>query len=235
MVDLRDFGGGSGDDPEPEDEVRLKLSRWLADHGAKVYWDQRPSYGYQTFDPGRRARPDLLVEGQFQTYALEVKVGDESATIHDALPQLVGYWETVAADETEYRVDGKEREIDAFLLATGNSPFGRLFQAEGEKDVLRTGTSEGRQRAVSAGQIPEREFGASETAVRALWRFAKDRRPDAELGIGALLSSRLDGDAGGVDEAAPHALYYRPGGYQPDHWDSPGYQFWESVPSYLDK
>lgn len=235
-MDLRDFGGGADDDPDPEDEVRIKLSRWLADHGAKVYWDRKPAYGYNTFSPGQRARPDLLVEGQFNTYALEVKVGDDSSKIHDGLPQTVGYWEAVVNGETNYRVDGKPVDIDAFLLATGHSPFGRLFPAEGEKDVLRTKTGEGRQKAVKAGHIPKREFGSSETAIRAMWRFAKERNKDASLGIGALLSSRLDGGgSGGVGESAPYALHYCPGGHQPDGWDSPGYQFWESIPTHPDK
>lgn len=232
-MDLRDFGGGVDEDPGPEDEVRIKLSRWLSDHGAKVYWDRKPSYGYSTFSPGQIARPDLLVEGRFRTYAIEVKVGDDGATIHDALPQTVGYWEAVASGDTDYRVRGKQIDIDAFLLATKNTPFGRLFKAEGEKEVLRTETSEGRQRGVKSGQLPPREFCSTETAIRAMWRFAKERNEETDLGIGALLSSRLDGDgSGGVEESSPRALFYCPGGYQPKSWDSPRWQFWESVPEY---
>lgn len=236
MTDLSDFGAGTDQNPDPEDEVRITLSRWFTEHGADVYWDRKPSYGYNTFSPGQRARPDLLVDGQFNTYAIEVKVGDDASAIHDALPQTVNYWQAVVDGETDYQKDGKQVDVDAFLLATGNSPHGRLFKAEGEKDVLRTGTSEGRQKAVSAGHLPNREFGASETAIRAIWRFAKNQNKEAEIGIGAVLSSRLDGDgSGGVGESAPMALYYCPGGYQPDGWSQPGYQFWESIPTHQSK
>lgn len=235
MSKLSDFGAGVDEDPGPEDEVRIELSRWLADHGASVYWDRKPSYGYKTFDPGCASRPDLLVEGQFNTYAVEVKTAEDSAQVHDALPQTVNYWEQVINGEAEYRANGKRVTIDAFLLATGHTPHGRLFKAEGEKDVLRTGTSEGRERAVEAGQLPEREFSSSETALRAIWRFAKDRNNETDIGIGALLSSRLDGDDGGVESANPMALYYCPGGYQPESWEAPGYQFWTPVPTYQDK
>jgi len=229
---LSDFGAGVDEDIGPEDQVRLTLSRWLTQHGARVYWDRSHSYGYNTFSPGQQARPDLLIEGQFNRFAVEVKVGNDSSDIHDALPQIVNYWESVVDGETNYTVDGKEIDIDGFLLATENSPFGRLYRAEGESDVLRTETGDGRRIAVENGHLPERESNASERIIRAVWRFAKDRRPDAELGIGALLSSRLDGDGAGTDEATPMALYYYPGGHQPESWGSPGYQFWDSIPTH---
>lgn len=232
---LSDFGGGVDEEIPPEDDVRITLSRWLTEHGASVYWDKSHSYGYNTFSPGQRARPDLLIEGQFNWYAVEVKVGDDSSKIHDALPQVVNYWEAVVNGETNYTVDGKSVDIDAFLLATKHSPHGRLYPAEGESDVLRTKSSEGRQVAVQHGHLPNREFNASERVVRAIWRFAKDRNADAELGIGALLSSRLDGDESGVDQSQPMALFYRPGGIQPEGWNSPGYQFWNSIPTHSRK
>lgn len=230
MTDLSDFGAGVEHNPGPEDEVRLRLSQWLRSAGADVYWDRDHSYGWGTFDPGSAARPDLLVMGPGRNYAIEVKPGDESSAIHDALPQLVNYWEMVIDGESEYRVDGQSVSIDAFLLATNNSPAGRLYDGEGESDVLRTGYSEGRQKAVSVGQVPAREFNATERVIRAVWRFSKDRRPDASLGIGALLSSRLDGDDPGVSDSVPAALFKSHAGQQPDGWSTPRYQWWEYIP-----
>ena len=235
MTKLSDFGGGVEHDPGPEDQVRITLSNWIKRDDVTVYWDREHNYGFSTFTPGQRARPDLLVDGPSKTYAIEVKTGNNSSKIHDALPQLVNYWAAVVDGETDYRVSGKPVEIDAFLLATQHSPAGRLYDAEGESDVLRTGTSEGRQRAVQAGQLPTREFNATERIIRAVWRFSKDRRPDAKLGIGALLSSRLDGDTPGTENSHPMALYKSHGGQQPEGFDSPGYQWWESIPFYLDK
>lgn len=210
--------------------MRITLSKWLRDAGANVYWDRDHSYGWGTFDPGSKARPDLLVEGESRTYAVEVKTGLESSEIHDALPQLVNYWEMVVKGESEYRVEGQKVNIDAFLLATGNSPMGRLYDGEGESDVIRTGYSEGRQRAVSVGQLPRREFNATERIIRAVWRFSKDRQPTAKVGIGALLSSRLDGGDPGVTDSMPAALFKSHGGISPEGWKNTRYQWWEYIP-----
>jgi len=49
-------------------------------------------------------RPDLLIEEQFNRFAVEVKVGNDSSDIHDALPQLVNYWGSVVDGETNYTV-----------------------------------------------------------------------------------------------------------------------------------
>lgn len=234
MANLSDFGGGVDHDPGPEDEVRINLSRWLSRNDVDVYWDRNHSYGYPTFDPGQRARPDLLIDGPQYTYAIEVKVGDDSSKIHDGLPQLVNYWEQVADGNTNYTVDGREVEIDAFLIATKHSPSGRLYDSGGESDVLRTGVSQGRQRAVKAGHLPMREFNATERIIRSVWRFSKDRKSNAKLGIGALLSSRLDGDPPGIGSSTPMALFKSHGGQQPENFDSPGYQWWQSIPFYLE-
>jgi len=232
MVDLNDFGGGVDHDPGEEDRVRLKLSKWLRDSGADVYWDKDHNYGWGTFDPGSRARPDLLIDGQMRTYAVEVKPGGDSSKIHDGLPQLVNYWQQVVKGETNYRVNGKEKEIDAFLIATQHAPLGRLYDGEGQSDVLRTSHSEGRQKAVSVGQLPVNEFNATERVLRTVWRFSKDREPTASVGIGALLSSRLDGDESGVNASLPAALYKSHSGQQPDGWSNPRYQWWEYIPYY---
>lgn len=235
MTDLSDFGAGVDHDPGPEDQVRIKLSNWLKGKDVTVYWDKNHGHGLNTFDPGQLARPDMLIVSKSKTYAVEVKVGDDSSKIHDALPQIVDYWEAVVNGETDYSVNGNSVDIDAFLLATENSPAGRLYKGEGESDVLRTGTSEGRQRAVAAGQLPKREFNATERIIRAVWRFSKNRNADAKVGIGALLSSRLDGDPPGVDDAVPMALYKSHGGQQPPQFSEPRYQWWESIPWYLKK
>lgn len=230
MSDLNSFGGGVDHDPGEEDKVRLELSRWFKNSGADVYWDRDHSYGWGTFDPGTAARPDLIVMAENKNYALEVKPGGDSSKIHDALPQLVNYWVDVVDGKANYTVAGKRVEIDAFLLATDNSPMGRLYQSEGESDVLRSDFSEGRMRAVSVGQLPQKEFNATERIVRALWRFSKDRRPTAALGIGALLSSRLDGDSPGAEDSHPAALYKSHGG-QPNG-NNKRHQWWEYIPFY---
>jgi hypothetical protein len=235
MTDLGDFGGGVDHDAGPEDGVRQDLSTWLrTGRDVQVYWDRDHDHGWSTFDISTNARPDLLIDSVSNTYAVEVKVGDDSGKIHDGFAQLVRYWQSYVDDDATYRVNGQRKNIDAFLLATGNAPHGRLYKAEGESDVLRTGTGEGRQRGVAKGELPAREFNATERAMRVSWRLTKQRRPEAQCGIGALLSSRLDDGAGGYEHATPATLYKSHGGVQPDGWSDPGYQWWQYIPFYAD-
>jgi len=44
----------------------------------------------------------------------------------------------------------------------------------------------------NSNQIPKLEHGASETALRVLWKFVKNHDSESDVGIGALLSSVLD-------------------------------------------
>jgi len=234
MTDLGDFGGGYNHDPGPEDGVRLDLSTWLRSDDVQVYWDRDHDCGWSTFDISTQKRPDLLINSVDKNYAVEVKTGDDSAGIHDGFAQLVEYWESYVDGDATYRVDGQTQTIDAFLIATQHSPHGRIYKGEGESDVLRTGTSSGRQKAARAGQLPRREFNATERAIRVTWRLTKERRGDATCGIGALLSSRLDGDNAGYQSATPAALYKSHGGVQPKGWNDPGYQWWQYIPFYLE-
>ena len=235
MSDLSSFGGGVDHDPSKEDEIRITLSRWLRNAGADVYWDRDHSYGWGTFDPGTAARPDLLVDGPRFTYALEVKPS-ENSRIHDALPQIHDYWLQVINGESKYTVSGQKKEIDAFLLATDNSPAGRLFDAKGENDVMGTGEfSEGHQKAVQVGQLPQREYNRTESITRALWRYSKNANPNAKLGIGVLLSSRLDGDNPGVNDAYPAALFKSHSGMPLGNSSKTRYQWWEYIPFYNKK
>jgi len=174
--------------------------------------------------------PDLLVEGVNSNYIIEVKpAGKSSSKVHDGLPQLVNYWEQYESDEMEFSIRGKNVDIDAFLLATDFSPQGRLYTGSGERDVMRKFIDGNRKAAINSGQLPEREFNATESIIRTMWRFSKERKPDAKTGVGALLSSRLDGTDAGVDNSNPAALYKSHGGIELTK-EHTGYQFWEYIP-----
>jgi hypothetical protein len=227
MADLTEFGGGvAHDDPNREDEVKIELSQWF-NNDVTVYWDQQQSYGHNQFTTNNRERPDLVIEGSQNNFVVEVKVGDESGKIYDGMLQTVNYWEHYLEGITSYRVGGKELEIEAVLLATNHSPKGRLFHNWENKDPIRTGRSEGAQRAADIGVIPQREHCSTETALRAMNRFSRHRNTESQVGVGALLSSSLDGDDPGVKSSDPMAFYFR--------HDSNHPQNWESIPWYLDQ
>jgi len=201
MTDLGDFGVNV-QEPTPEDQVKINLARWFKNHGARVYWEKRPSYGWSVFHTdGGTNRPDLLVLGGGRTFAVEVKRGDDSASVHDGVAQIHRYWQDYTLDGQSYRADGGSLSVDAFVLATAYSPDGALFYRHGTRDTVR-------QRHINQRLsdywdppihfLPDWEFSTTESAIRIAWRFADRslRQHDTAggaAGIGALLSSRLDG------------------------------------------
>lgn len=238
MTKLNDFGAGVDDDPAPEDETRIQLSQWFKKHHADVYWDKSQTkaghaYNFKTFSPGTQSRPDLIAKGRYNTYAIEVKPGSESSKIHDAFPQLQKYWRAAVDGEADYTINGKPVDVDAFLLATENAIHGRLYDKTGNGDVIRTSTSDGRDEMAKRGYIPGKEFNATERVTRVLWRFTKELRPEANIGIGVLLSSALDSAVDRPVEAKPKAMYKVHGGVDINGTDA--YQFWKDIPEVPDK
>lgn len=228
MTDLSDFGAGvDADTPNPEDEVKKHLTEWLRGNDRTIYWERDRTYGNGTFTVSTRARPDLLIEGKSRTYAVEVKIGDDSGNIHDGAYQTFRYWKDIVDGKATYSVRGNTVDIDAVLLASRYSPKGHLFHTWENKDVMRSGRSEGAKRAVKYGQIPEIEYGTSETLVRLLHRFAKGYDETATVGIGGLLSSALDSDEPNVSSASPAALFFAMG--------CDRVQNWEYIPWYLNE
>ena len=186
-------------DLEGEKETYRVLSQWIGRHtDASVYWNESNELGYDVFKTSYNRIPDLLTRGKY-TLVHEVKDADGTVTedggsdhINDGVLQLIEYWTDYVDGTAAYSIDGEVIDIDGFVLTTNMSPFGRLYMADANSDVLRTGDGEGRQKAVQYNQVPNNEFNATERAVRLMWRFAEHQRPDTEVGIGALLSTRLD-------------------------------------------
>lgn len=186
-------------DLKGEKETYRKLSQWIGRHtDASVHWNASNDLGYNVFRTNYNRIPDLLTRGEYNI-VYEVKDADGTAVedggsdqVNDGILQLVKYWTDYVNGETEYLIDGESVEIDGFVLATNMAPLGRLYMAEGNSDVLRTGDGEGRQKAVQYNQVPNNEFNASERAIRLMWRFAEHEQEDTDVGIGALLSTRLD-------------------------------------------
>jgi len=201
MSDLSDFGGGA---PDPEDKVKIDLSRWFEQHGAQVFWEKRPSYGYSTFHTETTERPDLLVvgaRGTARVFAIEVKIPDGGGDVYTGAQQTERYWRNYCFGGEEYRAGGSIREPTAFLLATKFTPDGRLFSRWGARDSRRERSITERLEYFDAPIhfLPDWEFTTTEAVVRMQWRGADavaDRHDEtASAGVGALLSTRLDGAA----------------------------------------
>lgn len=223
--DLSNFGGGNTRDLGPEQEVMMDLSRWLENAGADTYWNEASLSGEASFSvKGTRKTPDLLIEGNSNTYIIEVKDCSDSSKVHDGVAETIEYWDELNDGDVEYIADGKTKGIDAVLLATQMSKRGHLFKKE--KADLRTGTDEGgRYKAYESGQLPKNEYTATETAVRCMWRITKSYDEDSKLGIGALLSNVLDDE-----DELPSAIYKMHTTPESEKF----VQNWKTIPVYHD-
>jgi hypothetical protein len=203
MAKLSDFGGGS-QKLKPEDEVKINLSRWFSNHGADVYWEKRPSYGHQVFRCQTAEKPDLLVCGQRQNYAIEVKQPDGAGDVYTGAEQTYRYWRRFCIEDCEeyYKAGGDNIQPDAILLATGFAPDGRLAQRYDTHSHVRPLPIYDDRRLDYFDPpihfLPDWEFGIAEAVTRMMWRLATardDERDDPiNVGIGTMLSTWLDGN-----------------------------------------
>lgn len=215
MSSLSDFGGGyDADTANPEDEVNKSLSQWLASQSnTRVYWDRDRSYGHGTFSVSTHPqRPDLLVDTDGGTYAVEVKRGTKTGSLYDAAEQLVGYWSDIATGEATYRLRGDVVDIDAVILATEFSPEGHVFHNSRGLDPRRGGRNSDHN--VAGEQYPTVEHAASQAYTRTVYRWARwlceQKEIEPDTGVGALYSSALDGRGSGSQDAIPAAFYLTP-------------------------
>lgn len=218
-MSLDDFTDESPrDDAGPEDVVKHDLTEWLLEDSATaVYWEKANPWGHPTFRTSGTDRPDLLIESERGlTVAVETK--HDNGGVYRAPPQLQRYWEKYVAGDEEYRADGEDIKPDVFVLATGHAPDGRLFDTEHDDDVLQTWDAWGGSKySRNRGWNPQVEYNATKSVVRVQWQFAaahiEQLDGESGVGIGALLSSSLDGE----DAPRPRLLYYLDG---EEHWEA---------------
>jgi hypothetical protein len=235
---LADHGGGvDHDDPNPEDEINKRLTDWLIredeTNEIDVYWDRRKSYNSGSFDITTRRRPDLLVDGKENCFAVEVKRGGDTAKLYKALRQVYQYWLDIETGEAEYTVNGNPKDVEAVLIATQYSVSGHLFEDVHNLDPRRSGRKrpEGDD-DVRGIHYPTVEHSGSQVYVRSLyqlgpkdWAERYDENPST--GIGALYSSALDGHGSGETDAIPAAFHLiARNGQKVQNWDY--IPFWRS-------
>lgn len=192
----------------PEDRTKRKLTQWLENHGATVYWEKRNAFSYPTFYVKDTAeKPDLLVELDGEVLAVETKSGRSKAEVYDARTQLRGYWFNYVQPDNLYIVDGGDRQldIDGFVTATKHSIDGHLFPIPDESLLPPSTYSDGRKFAIEQGFIPPLEYNMTEQHVRSLWRDIKQADVSGGAAIGSLLSTALEPEWD--SEPAPAALW----------------------------
>jgi len=217
-----------------EEEVREQLSDWFESiEGWSVWWGENGTESHSNFQmEGTSDRPDMLVSGD-STLLLELKDGDDSASIYDAMAQCHRYWSQVEFDDVKVYADGETREIDTVVIATQYSPHGHLFKREREQDYRQT--YDDREAGWNKDMRPQYEFARTEAIPRIMWRYAWQEaefrqnltRENIEVGIGVLLSDEVDeppeqtglSQFGGVsNDPVPKVLLYD--GTKKAHWGS---------------
>jgi len=190
----------------PETQTKRELSEWLADHDIDVAWEKRNQSGYDVFHVNDNAeKPDLLIQPFGYNIAVETKDGQSKAATYDALLQTHKYWRQYREGETDYTLDGEGIDIDGFVVANEHSIGGRLFFAEYETLIQWSQFGKSRQNAVGRGELPHTEYSMTELFTRVQWRLAKNNGGKVNVGIGALLSTALDGH---IDNPEPAVLWW---------------------------
>lgn len=181
-----------------EAEVQKELSDWLTDSfPVEVYWaedfEENTDYNTFTVENSGGEKPDLLVCGK-RTIAIEVKNGNDSSNVYDGIVELNDYLKDMLNNDPTYLVQGEEKKPEIFLLATQHSVEGRLFKEEREPE-RRDGTESGKQYPIKQGNLPRFEWYRTEALAQIQSRIAKKIEKPLPIGIGVLLSSKLDNTA----------------------------------------
>jgi len=231
---LEDFGGGyDRPDPEGEDDVKLRLTRWFEQNGCEVFWDEGKPFGRPKFesDTGGGEIADLLVVGQWNVFVLEVKDARRCGkVVREGSKQLLDqYWLDWASREEghKYRTKNETFCPDVFLIATQFSADGSLYERQRDKlQAMHSADRDGRDHVPSR---PDWEYIATEEHIRHRWEAAKDHADDLDTpreglpGFGAVLSDRLDGNRQPVS-IPPSAT--APLEREPAKWHEPRALFW---------
>lgn len=183
---------------DPEDAAKQRITEWVEDYGAEVYWEKKNDAGNRTFhiNDGTPTpeKPDLVIDFGDRSFAVEMKHGWSKSGVYDATEQIRRYWLKHTAGNQSYICGGSEVEIDAFLTATRHSVEGRLFNESCEVLLTKEDFSDSRVRAIENGHIPPTEYSMTEQHTRILWRLMKsavEGNYQDTAGIGSLLSTAL--------------------------------------------
>lgn len=186
-----------------EHAVQNQISDWLRNvASADVYWAENPPGQFESFQfEGVEDRPDLLAIADL-TIIVELKDGDDSAGIYDAMAQLHEYWRLHEFEDATVTVNQQPVTPDAFAIATQYSPEGHLFKLEREQGFRQT--YEAHEAGWNRTMRPQYEYARTEAIPRIQWRYAwyeaetrqGESRQDIDAGLGVLLSKRLDDNPG---------------------------------------
>lgn len=230
--ELSDFEAGFEPDKVTGiQKVEKELYLWIADQNdTEIYTRGEEKYSNGSFELEGNHRPNLFIHSKNKNYIINVVSAENSSDVHNGAVKTIEYWDSIIKNDKKVNLRRKSFTIDAVLLATEHSRLGHLFNNQNKNDPLRDQRSDEGQETAQYNKIPKIEHTCSETLIRLLWRFGKEKNPDAKIGLGGLLSSQLDTEEPAVTDAEdqdpmPAALSKASG--------SDSNQDWNYIPDYI--
>lgn len=167
---------------KPEEKAEVIICGWLMEKGRsieKIYFNRKNKY-LKEFNggifkvKGLKNIPDILlrIDNGFgkEYYAIEVKDCSKSKNVLDGSKIIDLYFENYIKKKTKYLVEGKEVNINGFLIATQSSPKGYLFGYEAFRDNIAEEGYESKYLAAKKYEIiPRFEGDRTFEFVRTLW------------------------------------------------------------------
>lgn len=185
-----------------EDDTIRQLSIWYKSYGWKVLQNKKNDNNNPLFHVTGEStkKPDIIGITPFgYKIAQEIKTGEDSLPLRQG-SKLIQYFTNYHDEKTIYlNEDRKPIKINCFVIATSYSPEGYLKKNE----TIRQ-SSQRHYNSYLAGRNPKEEYGESFELIRgSIWEPFKappvglgyyKKYADKDTGIGAVLSTILDGD-----------------------------------------
>ena len=191
----------------PEEKAEIILWDWLktkSKYVQEVYFNRKNLLNWKCFTTsGINKKPDFIIKIDrgfgIEYVAIEIKSSEQSKNIHDA-GKIIDYYERFVFGETKYFIEGKEIQINHFIIASDNSLKGHLFWDE--KTLVDNIKSKDDWRRTNAKfkLEPQQEYYLTASFVRGLWatfrRFRKDKLIPKGPSIGILIANFSEEDFG---------------------------------------
>jgi hypothetical protein len=143
-----------------EKEAKRIVGEWLQSCGCDIYDEVKNEWNWPVFTFKGSERPDLLVHksskgGKDIWIAIEVENGDECDAIITGFYQVLRQFYAYISGQSTFSIGSEQIALQAFALATNNSPDGFLYKEEEPFDILIHNVSKYRRTLKRLEEFPE--------------------------------------------------------------------------------
>jgi len=183
---------------KPEVTAEIMLSSWLQSNGIQIWYNRKikelNNQNIFKVQGESKKKPDMVIYSQILNKygAIEIKPAICDKNIYSAAKIITIYLKEYKENKVKYFIEGKEININFFIIATKHSIKGHLFESEIKSYPNDEEWYKILQRAKNE---PPYEYNKSKQFLRTLWDEWRrsGRGKTFEPGVGILLSSCLDG------------------------------------------